>query len=167
MDVDFKFSNHEVNPQFANVVSPSEVIVISSFHVELDGGGGDIHVTLPYSMIEPIRDLLDAGIQSDSASDDSRWRDSMKEEILLADVNLSAEFAQVQMSLKKILELNAGDILPITMPKSITAKVEGISMFNTSFGEHDGKKSLKINEVIEHPRDNTPQFILNKNKKSK
>jgi len=164
MDLEFEFINHEVNPQFANIVSPSEVVVISTFHVELDGGGGgDIQMTLPYSMIEPIRELLGAGIQSDSASDDGRWETSMKEEILLADVSLSAEFTQLKMSLKKILNLKAGDILPIDMPKSVVAKAEGTAMFNASFGEHGGKKSLKINERVVHPKDNTPQFILNKN----
>lgn len=167
MDIDFEFSKHESNPQFANVVSPSEVIVVSSFHIELEGGGGgEIHVTLPYSMIEPIRDLLDAGVQSDSSSENKRWKKSMREEVLLADITLSAEFTQIEMNLKKVLALNVGDILPITMPKSITAKVEGISMFETSFGEHDGKKSLKINEVIEHSRENMPQLILSKNKES-
>ncbi|NOQ81660.1 MAG: flagellar motor switch protein FliM [Methylophaga sp.] len=162
MNVEFEFVTHEVNPQFANVVSPSEVVVISTFHIELEGGGGDIHITLPYSMIEPIRDLLDTGIQSDSSSDDGRWKNSMREEVLLADVTLSAEFTQIEMSLKKILNLKAGDILPITMPESIVAKAEGIPMFNSSFGEHGGKKSLKINSLIEHPKDATPQFILQK-----
>lgn len=162
LNVEFEFVTHEVNPQFANVVSPSEVVVISTFHIELEGGGGDIHITLPYSMIEPIRDLLDTGIQSDSSSDDGRWKNSMREEVLLSDVTLSAEFTQIEMSLKKILNLKAGDILPITMPESIVAKAEGIPMFNSSFGEHGGKKSLKINSLVEHPKDSTPQFILQK-----
>ncbi|MBE0762850.1 flagellar motor switch protein FliM, partial [Escherichia coli] len=48
----------EVNPAMANIVSPSEVVVVSTFHIELDGGGGDLHITMPYSMIEPIREML-------------------------------------------------------------------------------------------------------------
>jgi len=167
MEVDFEFVNHEVNPQFANVVSPSEVVVISTFHIELEGGGGDIHITLPYSMIEPIRELLDTGIQSDSSSDDGRWKKSMKEEILLADVLLSAEFTQVEMSLNKILALKPGDIIPIEMPKTIVSKVEGIPMFNATFGEHKNKTALKISNRIEHPKDTTPQFHLKKKTESK
>jgi len=162
MDMEFEFVNHEVNPQFANVVSPSEVVVISSFHIEIDGGGGDIHITLPYSMIEPIRELLDTGIQSDSSTDDGRWKKSMQEEVLLADVNLSAEFTQIEMSLKKILAFKAGDILPIEMPKTVVTKAEGIPLFNSTFGEHKGKTALKIQEIIEHPKDTTPQFVLQK-----
>ena len=66
LPIDFDHVNSEVNPSMANIVSPSEVVVVSSFHVELDGGGGEMHITIPYSMIEPIREMLDAGLQSDS-----------------------------------------------------------------------------------------------------
>ena len=65
MDVEFEYLDSEVNPAMANIVSPTDVIVVSSFHIELDGGGGDFHVAMPYSMLEPIRELLDAGVQSD------------------------------------------------------------------------------------------------------
>ncbi len=162
MQMEFEFVTHEVNPQFANVVSPSEVVVISTFHVEIDGGGGDIHITLPYSMIEPIRELLDTGIQSDSSADDGRWKRSMKEEVLQAEVSLSTEFTQIEMTLKKILALKAGDILPIKMPKTVVTKAEGVPVFNSTFGEHKGKAALKIHELIEHPKDTTPQFVLQK-----
>ncbi len=166
MDVEFEFVNHEVNPQFANIVSPSEVLVISTFHIELDGGGGDIHVTLPYSMLEPIRELLDTGLQSDSASDDGRWAISMKEEILAADVELSAELAKVKSSLKEILNFKAGDILPIEMPKTVVVKAEQVPIFNATFGEHKNKVALKVTDMIEHPKDTTPQYHLHKRKKS-
>ncbi|MGL4466650.1 MAG: flagellar motor switch protein FliM, partial [Plesiomonas shigelloides] len=65
MDVEFDYLDSEVNPAMANIVSPTEVVVVSSFHIELDGGGGDVHITMPYSMLEPIRELLDAGVQGD------------------------------------------------------------------------------------------------------
>lgn len=166
MPVEYKFNNHEVNPQFANIVSPSEIVVISTFHVELDGGGGDIHITLPYSMLEPIRELLDTGLQSDRSGDDGRWGVSMREEILVADVDLSAELVQMTMNLRKVLSLKPGDIIPIEMPETVKAKAEQIPMFNCSFGEHNDKASLKIIDIIKRPVDTTPNFKLLKSKKS-
>jgi flagellar motor switch protein FliM len=73
MPINFEYVHSEVNPSLANIVSPSEVVVVSTFHVELDGGGGEFHITMPYSMIEPIREVLDAGLQSDSDEQDERW----------------------------------------------------------------------------------------------
>lgn len=158
MDMEFEFVHHEVNPQFANIVTPSEVVVISTFHIELDGGGGDIHVTLPYSMLEPIRELLDTGLQSDRSQDDGRWSKSMREEIMIADVTLSAELAETSLSLQEILKLQAGDILPIEMPKHVVAKVEEIPIFRATFGEHKNNAALKVTDLIEHPKETSPLF---------
>lgn len=166
MPVKFEFVNHEVNPQFANIVSPSEVVVISTFHIELDGGGGDLHVTLPYAMLEPIRELLDTGLQSDRANDDGRWAKSMREELMLADVNVSATLAQTKLTLNDVRKLKVGDIIPITMPKTVTTMVENIPIFRATYGEHNDKAALKITSVIEHPKDTTPSYQLTKVKKS-
>jgi len=153
MAVDFEFMSMEVNPQFANIVSPTEVVVVSTFHIELDGGGGDFQVTIPYSMIEPIRDLLDAGIASDVADKDERWVISLREEINLAEVNLACNLTEVRMSLSNVLKLKKGDILPIAMPELITIRAEDIPILRGKLGEYKGNKALKIVEVVEHKVD--------------
>lgn len=165
MEVDFEFVSHEVNPQFANIVSPSEVVVISTFHVELDGGGGDIHLTFPYSMLEPIRELLDTGLQSDRTADDGRWSKAMREELMVADVEIWAKLAETSLTLAQIHKLKTGDIIPIEMPKNVVAMVEDVPMFRASYGEHNEKAALKIAEAIEHPKDPNPTYHLKKGKK--
>jgi flagellar motor switch protein FliM len=165
MEVDFEFVNHEVNPQFANIVSPSEVVVISTFHLELEGGGGDIHITFPYSMLEPIRELLDTGLQSDRSADDGRWGKSMREEILVAEVELKAVLAEAVLNLTQVHKLKAGDIIPIEMPKTLVTMVEDVPMFRATYGEHDEKAALKISEIIQHPKDPIPTYHLKKGKK--
>lgn len=150
LHVEFEFMNTEVNPQFANIVSPTEVVVVSTFHIELDGGGGDFQVTIPYSMVEPIRDLLDAGIASDIADKDERWVISLREEINMAQVELSCELSETTLSLQEVLDLKEGDILPIDMPELITLKAEDIPILRGQLGEHRGNKAVKIVEMIEH-----------------
>src|SRR5690606_7718006 len=76
----------EVKPNCANMVSPREVVVAGQSHIELEGGGGDLDVTLPYSMLEPLGDLLDAGVQSDSVEHDERWARALREEVEDAEV---------------------------------------------------------------------------------
>ncbi|MDT8309877.1 MAG: flagellar motor switch protein FliM [Methylophaga sp.] len=162
MPVQFEFINHEVNPQFANIVSPSEVVVISTFHIELDGGGGDLHITLPYSMLEPIRELLDTGLQSDRSADDGRWGRAMREELMVAEVQLAATLAKTRLTLEQVRQLKVGDIIPIEMPKEVVAIVEDVPMFRATYGEHNDKAALKITKIIEHPKDPTPNYQLKK-----
>ena len=151
MDVSFEYLDSEVNPAMANIVSPTEVVVISSFHIELDGGGGDFHVALPYSMLEPIRELLDAGVQSDKEDTDMRWSKALRDEIMDVPVEISTKFLEVDLSLQKIMDLKAGDIIPIEMPENITVLVENLPTFRAKLGRSRENVALKIESKIKRP----------------
>ncbi|MFI0375921.1 MAG: flagellar motor switch protein FliM, partial [Candidatus Thiodiazotropha sp.] len=150
--VKFEYSGSEVNPQFANIVSPSEVVVVTSFHVDLESGGGDFHVCMPYSMLEPIRELLDAGVQSDRGERDERWERSLKEEILAAKIELSSILTEVQISVKELSELKEGDIIPIEMPEEVEVEAADVPVFKAKLGVADGNYALKINNWIQQNR---------------
>ncbi|MGB2742280.1 MAG: flagellar motor switch protein FliM [Cognaticolwellia sp.] len=151
MDVSFEYLDSEVNPSMANIVSPTEVVVISSFHIELDGGGGDFHVALPYSMLEPIRELLDAGVQSDKEDTDMRWSKALRDEIMDVPVELSTRFLEVELTLQKIMDFKAGDIIPIEMPDHITVLVENLPSFRAKLGRSRDNLALKIESKIRRP----------------
>jgi len=144
MEVDFEYLNSEVNPHFANIVTPREYVVVSRFHVELEGGGGEIHITLPYSMLEPIRELLDAGIQSDRVDRDESWNIMLREQLNTAEVTVSSVLAQKQMTLRELTRLKIGDVLPIDLPKHVPLCVENIPVFTGEFGISRGQNAVKI-----------------------
>jgi flagellar motor switch protein FliM len=151
MDVSFEYLDSEVNPSMANIVSPTEVVVISSFHIELDGGGGDFHVALPYSMLEPIRELLDAGVQSDKEDTDMRWSKALRDEIMDVPVELSTKFLEVELTLQKIMDFKVGDIIPIEMPDHITVLIENLPSFRAKLGRSRDNLALKIESKIRRP----------------
>jgi flagellar motor switch protein FliM len=144
LDIGFEYQASEVNPHFANIVSPTEVVVVSTFRVELDGGGGDLHVTMPYSMVEPIRDLLDAGVQSDRSDRDERWTRAIREEMKQARVNLKSTLVETSLSLRDINNLRAGDVIPIDLPELVTLEAEDTPVFRGRFGIHNGSRAIKI-----------------------
>ncbi len=149
MTVEFSYHNHEVNPHLANIVSPSEVIVVSSFHIELEGGGGDIHVVLPYSMIEPIRSILDAGVQSDMSDSDDRWGVLLKEELMHSKVELTGLFAEKILKVSDLINLQAGDIIPIEMPEQVTLMADDMPIMRGEYGDHNGNVGIKIETILE------------------
>lgn len=151
MDVSFEYLDSEVNPSMANIVSPTEVVVISSFHIELDGGGGDFHVALPYSMLEPIRELLDAGVQSDKEDTDMRWSKALRDELMDVNVALTTKFIEVDVPLDKVMEFKTGDIIPIEMPSHITVLIEDLPSFRAQLGQSRENVALKIIEKIKRP----------------
>lgn len=167
MDAEFEYINSEVNPQFANIVSPTEVVVVTKFNIELDGGGGDLHITMPYSMLEPIRELLDAGVQSDRAEIDSRWIGALRDEVKSADVDMSCLFTETSISLKEILAMKAGDIIPIEIPETVLFSSGGIPVLRGKFGEAHGNKAVKITSSIVRPdTQQSKELVLKKEKSS-
>ncbi|MBK1721310.1 flagellar motor switch protein FliM [Thiocystis violacea] len=150
MKLEFEFINSEVNPQFANIVSPTEIVVINDFHIELEGGGGNMHVTLPYSMIEPIREQLDTGLQSDRTGVDRRWQRAFEEEIPLAKVEIFSNLAEATLTVRQLLDMKAGDIIPIDLRENVILNVEDIPLFKGKFGVANGINAIKIVERIKH-----------------
>jgi len=148
MTVDYKYLNMEVNPHFANIVSPSEVVVVSTFHVELEGGGGDIHVTMPYSMIEPIKDVLDAGVQSDLAELDERWTMALREEILSAEIEINSVLTDMMVPLGHVQKFKVGDIIPINLDDEVVTYIDDIPLFKGVFGNHNGQCAIKLTRHI-------------------
>lgn len=148
MEVNFEYINSEVNPAMANIVGPSEAIVVSTFHIELDGGGGDLHVTMPYSMIEPVREMLDAGFQSDLDDQDERWVKALREDLLDVDVPLSATVARRQLRLRDILHMQPGDVIPVELPDELIMRANGAPSFKVKLGSHKGNLALQVVEPI-------------------
>lgn len=136
--------NSEVNPALANIVSPSEVVVVSTFHIELDGGGGDLHITMPYSMIEPIREMLDAGFQSDVDDQDERWSKAIREDILDVKVPLSSTVVRRQLKLRDILNMQPGDVIPVEMPETMLLRANGVPTFKVKLGASHGNLALQV-----------------------
>lgn len=147
MDLEFGYINSEVNPQFANIVSPSEIVVISTIHVELEGGGGDINISMPYSMIEPIRELLDA-VTSDRGEVDGHWQESLRIEIMRSEVTLHSNLIEKEMRISEVIELKQGDVIPIDMPETVLLAVEEVPVFIGKLGLSDGNYAIEVVEKV-------------------
>lgn len=152
LKLDFEYVGFEVNPAMANIVSPSEVVVVSTFHIELDGGGGDLHLTFPYSMIEPIREVLDSGVQSDVDDVDERWQQSLREDIMDARVPVHGTLVEREFTLRDIAALKKGDIIPIELPDEFILQANGVPVFRGKIGISNENLAVKIIDQVRYKR---------------
>lgn len=159
MDIRPEYIHSEVNPQFANIVSPSDIVINSTVHIELEGGGGDLHITLPYAMIEPIRDLLDS-IQSDRGDIDERWRKALHYEVMTSQVEVYAILLEKVMTVAQILDLQPGDIIPVELPAQATLYSEEIPLFRGRVGTINGHYGIKIEQKVMRGPDTKPPALL-------
>ena len=147
MELDFEYVGTEINPRFANIIGPGEIIVISTIHVELEGGGGDVNIAMPYAMLEPIRELLDA-ISSDSGEVDGSWQAALRSEVLRAKVSVNSLLAEKNMTIREVMRLKKGDVIPIDMPETVILKAEGIPVFEGKVGLSDGNYAIQIIDKV-------------------
>jgi len=147
-NINLEYLNSEINPHFANIVSPSEVVVVTSFKIELEGGGGELHVTMPYAMIEPIRDQLDSGVQSDRMERNDSWTHALREEIEEAEVEIVPVLGKSSLSVGRLVDLKPGDIIPCDFDGHVTLYAEGVPVLRGSYGASRGQQALKVTQRI-------------------
>ncbi|MEW9900083.1 flagellar motor switch protein FliM [Chitinivorax sp. PXF-14] len=147
-EVDFEYVRSEMNTQFANIATPTEVVVAATFKIELGAGGGDFHVCFPYAMIEPIRDLLYSSMQADRMEADNRWVKLLSRQVQAAEVDLVAHLGHAPVTLGQILDLKVGDVISLEIPEAIVAEVDGVPVFECKYGVKNGQYALKVNKVL-------------------
>ena len=146
--VEFEYIRSEMNTQFANIATPNEVVVSSTFTVELGSVSGQIHFCMPYSMIEPIRDALTSSLQGEALEVDKRWIRLMTQQIQIAEVELVAVLGTGRASFDDILNMRVGDIIPIIVPEQIQATVDNVPVMDCTYGVLNGQYALKVEKLL-------------------
>lgn len=147
--LDFEYVRSEMHAKLANIVTPNEVVINTTFHIEFGPIGGALNVCIPYSMIEPIRDLLSNPLQ-DEIEVDNRWIKQLSQQVQSVDVELRAQFATLQSSIGQLLKLQVGDVLPIEIPKTIVANVKGVPVMECGYGTSNNHYALRVQKMITH-----------------
>ncbi|MBI4828284.1 MAG: flagellar motor switch protein FliM [Nitrospinae bacterium] len=149
-NVKMSFVRSEVNPQFAAIVPPTDVVVIIMFEVELDQINGTLTVCLPYSTIEPIIGKLRAGFQSDQLEVDQAWIRRLKERLKEARVNVKVTLGETSLSSQEFLDLRAGDVVALETDTDdeLMIYVEGIPKFRGKPGVVKGNKAVRLTSIV-------------------
>jgi flagellar motor switch protein FliM len=143
-EIKTEYVSSEINPNFATVFSPSETVLVNSFKVQLEGGGGQLHVTLPYSMIEPMRDRLESSLPGERTQRDARWSSTLREEIEEAEVELVPVLGSATLSVGRLVDLKPGDVIPCDFDGNVTVFAEGVAVVRGSYGASRGQQAVKV-----------------------
>ncbi len=146
--IELDYQRSEMQPQFANVATPSEIVISTSFQLEIGDISGAIHFCFPYSTLEPIRDVLYSSTQGDSIEVDRRWINLLKHEIQAAEITLVAELARADATVEQLLAMKKGDFIELEKPQKIEASVDGVPLFECYYGTHNAKYALRIDKAL-------------------
>jgi flagellar motor switch protein FliM len=158
--LELEYQRSEMLPQFANIAAPGEVVVTSSFTLEIGESSGTIHICIPYSTLEPIRDVLYSTSQgvASGAPPDRRWLDLMEQQLQPAEIELVAELAHAPATVEQLLSFKVGDFVELDLRPIIEAKASGVPVFSCHYGTSNGKYALKVDRLLtDRPHDGLRQ----------
>jgi flagellar motor switch protein FliM len=159
-ELEFEFLKSEVNPRFTSIVTPSELVVVNRVKIQLDGGSGEFHLVLPLTLLEPVREQLETGPLDSGLVDDCRWLASLRREILKSRVELTSVLFELPMTLRDVLRLQPGDVLPVELEEQVVLQAAGVPVLMGDFGVVKGRNAVRVEEPLGGATDNqmTDQF---------
>jgi flagellar motor switch protein FliM len=144
----FEYQRSEMHTQFANIATPSEIMVTTKFTLEIGDAGGEVIICIPYSTLEPIRDLLYSSLQGDATSSDKRWLSMLTQQVQMAEIDLVAELGSTSVTVGDLLKMTRGDFIELPLKETIHAKVDGIPLFDCKYGTLNNHYSIKIDTIL-------------------
>jgi len=146
--LELEYQRSEMQPQFANIATPSEIVVSTHFQIEIGDIAGAIHFCMPYATLEPIRDVLYSSTQGDSVEVDRRWVNVLTQEIQAAEVVLVAELARADATIEQLMAIKPGDFIELDRKPKIEATIAGVPVFECHYGTHNAKYALRVDRSL-------------------
>ncbi len=146
--LELDYQRSEMQPQFANIATPSEIVISTSFQLEIGDITGAVHFCFPYSTLEPIRDVLYSSTQGDSIEVDRRWVTVLTREIQAAEVTIVAQLARADATVEQLLSMKKGDFIELDREPTIQATIDGVPIFECHYGTHNAKYAIRIDKAL-------------------
>lgn len=146
--IDLEYVRSEMNSQFANIATPSEIVVTTAFMLEMGDVQAEMNICFPYSMLEPIRDLLYSTMQSDHLTQDKRWINMLSQELQGAEIELVCNLGTARATLRDIVNMRAGDVIPLDVPALLQAVVDGVPVFECHSGTRNRQYAVMVDRLL-------------------
>ncbi len=151
---DFQHQRSEMHTQFVNIASPLEIVIATTFNVEIGDVGGEVHICFPYATLEPIRDILYSTLQGDGLEPDSHWLSNLTQQVQAADVELAAELASATLTIGELRQLRVGDFVELPLKEIIPVKVDGVPVMECRFGTVNGRTAVRVEQMLKYSQFN-------------
>ena len=134
----------EINPALVNLFQEDDVMMVNTYHIELESGGGEIHISVPYSALEPYRDVLGTPVRPDEQGAEETWGPTLQAQLLNCEVPLRCAVAGKELKLRELLKLRAGDFISVDMPQEHLVYAGAVPAFYAKLGESKGALALEV-----------------------
>jgi flagellar motor switch protein FliM len=151
-EIDPILSAFEVNPQFLQMVSPNETVVVISLNTMIGDTSGMINICIPHVVLEPIIPKLSIHywIQSEQKERQPKEMAVIERNIQKADLPVSVELGTSEISIQEFLSLDIGDVIELNqaIQQPLMMKVSGIPKFLGQPGKVNKKLAIQVLDTL-------------------
>jgi flagellar motor switch protein FliM len=150
LNVKVTYQRSEYNPQFAQIVTPADVVIVIHYEVEMECATGSMFLCIPYAVLEPVREKLQASFQGDHLEIDREWTKRFRGGLMTSRIELVAELGKAEISMKDVLGLKKGDVVLLDRFRTdnLDILVEGILKFHGYPGVFRGNNAVQISDTL-------------------
>lgn len=141
----------EMQTQFANIATPSEIVVTTTFELEIGDIGGSVHLCIPYATLEPIREILYSATSADQSSSNRNWISNLTQQLQRAEIELVADLGSTPITFGDLLSLKAGDFIQMELGSTIEARVNATPVFECRYGITNEHYGIQIERFLTDP----------------
>jgi flagellar motor switch protein FliM len=149
-----EYVRSEMNTQFANIATPNEIVVVTTYNIELGSAGGEFHICMPYAMLEPIRDVLCSALQGEQMDVDKRWVKLLSKQVQSADVELVVNLGNAVLTVQQLLNMQVGDVISLNVAQPLLAEVDSVPVMECKCGVFNGQYALQVERLLPSGHDN-------------
>lgn len=159
--INVEYIRSEMNLQFVSIATPNEVVVSTSFKLELGDHSAEMHLCFPYTMIEPLRDILSSTMQPEESATDRSWTKLLAQQVQAAEVDLVTELARKSLTLREVLNFSEEDVIPLNISETVETTVDSMPVMECKYGVFNGQYALKVEKLLKMSNDDIEQGDAN------
>jgi len=140
----------ETKPEFVYLVNPSDELIIVVFEISTASFSGNIHLCLPYLMLEPIKEQLSSSYLREKDRVSS-FGNEIRNILGRTEVNFVAELGRTTYSVQEIMNLEVDDIIRLTTgpQNNVVLNIERVPKYLGMPGVVKGSKAVQITDLID------------------
>ena len=148
--VAIKAVRSEMNPQLAAIVIASEIVIVITVGIELGDAVGDVHLCLPYAMLEPLREKLQTSFQSELYEIDQGWLTRFCARMQEATVSMTVHLGSTSISIEDLWNFSVGDVVVLEQGVSnpLLATIEGTPKFMGFGVKSNGMQHFRVETIL-------------------
>ena len=142
--LELELVKQETNPRLVQFGTPQESVTVCKFTIEFAAQSGAMNWLLPDALLAPIRETLSGESSGAPARKQEAWGPALNAALRDAQVDTRAVLAEAQISLRELVQLSPGDIIPIEPPQEVMLLAGDVPLYQGRFGVSQGRNALKI-----------------------